>query len=135
MVFCKNSFIGALFWHLRIYGYDFQKILQIYGYTFKKFLWIYGWYFYDLNGTTPYFGNSSYPPPPTIVYLRVIIQEPCFCGRFEFNWSPTKKVCISFQLVLLFKAIYMLYFGFYFFAVLLDLIPGYIRAFFIRNSL
>ena len=49
---CKNAFIGELFWHFRIYGYDFQKILQIYG-----------WYFYDLNGTTPYLGNSSYPPP------------------------------------------------------------------------
>ena len=63
IVFCKNSFIGELFWHFRIYGYDFQKILQIYGYTFEKFLWIYGWYFYDLNGTTPYLGNSSCPPP------------------------------------------------------------------------
>ena len=61
MVFCKNSFIGELFWHFRIYGYDFQKILQIYGYTFKKFLQIYGWYFYDLNGTARYLGNSSYP--------------------------------------------------------------------------
>ena len=63
MVFCKNSFIGELFWHFRIYGYDFQKILYIYGSTFKKFLRIYGWYFYDVNGTTPYVGNSSYPTP------------------------------------------------------------------------
>ena len=63
IVFCKNSFIGELFWHFRIYGYDFQKILQIYGYTFEEFLRIYGWYFYDLNGTTPYLENSSYPPP------------------------------------------------------------------------
>ena len=62
IVFGKNSFIGELFWHFRIYGYDFQKILQIYGYTFEKFLRIYGWYFCDLNGTTPYLGNSSYPP-------------------------------------------------------------------------
>ena len=51
IVFCKNSYIGELFWHFRIYGYDFQQILQIYGYTFEKFLRIYGWYFYDLNGT------------------------------------------------------------------------------------
>ena len=64
IVFCKNSFIGELFLHFRIYGYDFQKILQIYGYTFEKFLQIDAWYFYDLNGTTPYLGNSSYPPPP-----------------------------------------------------------------------
>ena len=65
IVFCQNSFIGELFWHSRIYGYDFSEILQIYGYTFEKFLRIYGytfekflriygWYFYDLNGTTPY---------------------------------------------------------------------------------
>ena len=45
IVFCKNSFIGELFWHFRIYGYDFQKILQIYRYTFEKFLQIYGRYF------------------------------------------------------------------------------------------
>ena len=63
IVFCENSFIGELFWHFQIYGYDFQKILQIYGYTFEKFLRIYGWYFYDLNGTTPYLENSSYPLP------------------------------------------------------------------------
>ena len=66
IVFCQNSFIGELFWHSRIYGYDFSEILQIYGYTFEKFLRIYGWYFYDLNGTTPYLGNSSYPLPPGI---------------------------------------------------------------------
>ena len=86
IVLCKNPFIGELFWHflvygynfqqilqiygynfekfLRIYGYTFEKFLRIYGYTFEKFLRIYGWYFYDLNGTTPYLGNSSYPPPP-----------------------------------------------------------------------
>ena len=51
IVFCQNSFLGELFWHSRIYGYDFQKFLRIYG-----------WYFYDLNDTTPYLGNSSYPP-------------------------------------------------------------------------
>ena len=51
IVFCKNSFTGELFCHF-----------QIYGYTFEKFLRIYGWYFYDLNGTTPYLGNSSYSP-------------------------------------------------------------------------
>ena len=64
IVCCKNSFIGKLFYHFRIYGYDFQKILRIYEYTFdEKFLRIYVWYFYDLNGTTPYLGNSSDPPP------------------------------------------------------------------------
>ena len=62
IVLCKNSFIGELFWHFPIYGYDFQQILQIYGYTSEKFLRIYGRYLYDLNGTTPYLGNSSYPP-------------------------------------------------------------------------
>ena len=48
IAFCKNSFIGELFWHFRIYGY-----------TFEKFLRIYKWYFYDLNDTTPYLGKSS----------------------------------------------------------------------------
>ena len=72
IVLCKNSFIGELFWHFRIYGYDFQKILQIYGYTFEKFLWIlYGWYFYDLNGTAPYLGNSSYPPGSNLCSLAL----------------------------------------------------------------
>ena len=66
IVFCKNSYIGELFLHFRIHGYDFQKFLQIYGYTFEKFLGIYGWYFYDLNGTIPYLGNLSSPPPPAI---------------------------------------------------------------------
>ena len=45
IVFCKNSFIGDLLWHFRIYGYDFQKFLRIYGYNFEKFLRLYGWYF------------------------------------------------------------------------------------------
>ena len=69
IVFYQNSFIGELFWHSRIYGYDFKKFLRIYGYTFEKFLRIYGWYFHDLNGTTPYLGNSSYPPPRGAVQL------------------------------------------------------------------
>ena len=77
VVFCKNLFIGELLWYFWIYGYDFQKILQIYGCTFEKFLRIYGWYFYDLNGTTPYLGNSSYPPPPggDSILTRVEIHE------------------------------------------------------------
>ena len=49
--------------HRRIYGYDFKKIIWIYGYNFQKCLQIYGWYFYDLNRTTPYLGNSSDSPP------------------------------------------------------------------------
>ena len=63
IVFCQNSFIGGLLMHSRIYGYDFQKFLLSYGYTFERFLQIYGWYFCDLNGETPYLGNSSPPPP------------------------------------------------------------------------
>ena len=47
---CKNSFIGELFWHFRIYGYNFQQILQIYGYTFKKFIRIYGYTFENFSG-------------------------------------------------------------------------------------
>ena len=31
-------------------------------YTFEKFLRIYEWYFYDLNVTTSYLGNSIDPP-------------------------------------------------------------------------
>ena len=85
IVFCQNSFIGELFWHsriygyyfseiLQIYGYTFEKFLRIYGYTFEKFLRIYGWYFYDLNGTTPYLGNSSYPPGVTEHSRKTIPQ-------------------------------------------------------------
>ena len=61
-VFYKGSFVGELFLHFRIYGYDFQKFLRIHGHTFQKFLWIYALYFCNLNGTTPYLGNSSDPP-------------------------------------------------------------------------
>ena len=63
-VFCKNSFIGEHFQNFRIYGYDFQKIFRINGHTFQNFGRISGWYFYDLNGTTLYLGNSSDSPPP-----------------------------------------------------------------------
>ena len=34
IVFCLNSFIGELFWHSQIYGYDFQKFSR---YDFQKF--------------------------------------------------------------------------------------------------
>ena len=50
IVFCKSSFIGELFWHFRIYGYDAQKILQIYGYIFAKFLQIYGYTLRNFSG-------------------------------------------------------------------------------------
>ena len=32
IVFYQNSFIGELFWHSRIYGYDFQKFLASSGF-------------------------------------------------------------------------------------------------------
>ena len=60
----QNSVIGELFWHSQIYGYDFQKFSRL-GILLRNFSGLLGmWYFYDLNGTTPYLGNSSYPPPP-----------------------------------------------------------------------
>ena len=31
IVFCLNSSIGELFWHSRIYGYDFQKFSRFMG--------------------------------------------------------------------------------------------------------
>ena len=61
IVFCKNLFISQLFGISRFMGMIF---VQIYGYTLEKFLRIYACYFYDLNGTTLYLGNSSYPPSP-----------------------------------------------------------------------
>ena len=63
---------STIFCIFRIYGYGFQKILQIYGYTFEKFLQICGWYFCDLNGTTPYLGNSSYPPGIAPVMSKLV---------------------------------------------------------------
>ena len=57
-IFCKNSSIGELF---GLIGMILRKFFRIYGHTFGKFRRIYGWYFYDLNGTTPYLGNSSDP--------------------------------------------------------------------------
>ena len=37
IVFCKNSFIGELFWYFRIYGYDFQKIFASMGILLRNF--------------------------------------------------------------------------------------------------
>ena len=34
MVFCKNSFIGELFWHFRIYGYTLRKFFGFKSGTF-----------------------------------------------------------------------------------------------------
>ena len=69
----KNSLIDDLFDISGYTGsYHFQKISGLwvyfsdYGYTFEKFLRIYRWYYYDLNGTTPYLGNSSDAPPPGV---------------------------------------------------------------------
>ena len=62
IVFFLNSFMGELFWHFWIYEYDFQEIFRPYVYTFGKFLRICWRYFYDLNGTALYLGNSSNSP-------------------------------------------------------------------------
>ena len=59
-----NLFIGELFRHFWIYGFDFQNIFWIYGYTFQKFLRIFGWYFHDLNGTNPVSWKINCPLPP-----------------------------------------------------------------------
>ena len=75
-------------------GYDFQQILQIYGYAFEKFLRIYGWYFYDLNGTTPYLRSSSYPPPPGVSIVLVVID---IVLRILFRMS---QLCILMKLPL-----------------------------------
>ena len=37
MVFCQNSFIGELFLHSRIYGYDFQKFSRFRGILLRNF--------------------------------------------------------------------------------------------------
>ena len=37
IVFCQNSFIGELFWHSRIYGYDFQKFSRFMGILLRNF--------------------------------------------------------------------------------------------------
>ena len=37
VVFCQDSFIGELFWHFRIYGYDFQKFSGLMGILLKNF--------------------------------------------------------------------------------------------------
>ena len=49
---------------------------RIYGYTFQKFVRIYGLYFYDLNDTTPYLGNSSDPPPPRLGDIGKTMPKP-----------------------------------------------------------
>ena len=56
------------------------------GMIFRKFLRIYGWHFYYLNGTAPYFGNSSNPlGGKYLVYItgirwlnfRTLIRKEC----------------------------------------------------------
>ena len=37
IVFCKNSYIGELFWHFRIYGYDFRKFSRFMGILLRNF--------------------------------------------------------------------------------------------------
>ena len=37
IVFCQNSLIGELFWHSRIYGYDFQKFSIVMGILLRNF--------------------------------------------------------------------------------------------------
>ena len=37
IVFYQNSVIGELFWHFRIYGYDFQKFSRYMGILLKDF--------------------------------------------------------------------------------------------------
>ena len=37
IVFYQNSVIGVLFWHSRIYGYDFQKFSRFMGILLRKF--------------------------------------------------------------------------------------------------
>ena len=37
IVFCLNSFIGELFWHSQIYGYDFQKFSRFMGIPLRNF--------------------------------------------------------------------------------------------------
>ena len=68
-------------------GYTFKKFLQMYGYTFE-ILRIYGWYFHDSNGTTPYLGNTSDPPPRGLVYFLVGNKEKP--TKFEKYCSPSK---------------------------------------------
>ena len=37
IVFYQNSVIGKLFWHSRIYGYDFQKFSRFMGILLRNF--------------------------------------------------------------------------------------------------
>ena len=37
IVFYQNSVIGELFWHSRIYGYNFQKFFRIMGILLRNF--------------------------------------------------------------------------------------------------
>ena len=37
IVFCLNSFIGELFWHSQIYGYDCQKFSRFMGILLRNF--------------------------------------------------------------------------------------------------
>ena len=50
IVFCLNSFIGELFWHSRIYGYDFQKFSRFMGVLLRNFSGFMGMPFGNFSG-------------------------------------------------------------------------------------
>ena len=97
-----QHFLNLLVWFsiifniFRIYWYGFfvkipllVNILRIlYVYTFQKFVRIYWWCLYDLNGTTLYLGNSSYPPPPLPIGSYLSLDNVLAMGLF-FN----SKIC------------------------------------------
>ena len=70
--------------------FNVRLVVTKYGLLPEKFLRIYGLYFYDLNGTTPYLGNSSYPPPGLVCHkTRTLV------GQRQEKTLPLWIPCIS----------------------------------------
>ena len=67
IVFCQNSFIGELFWHSRIYGYDFQKFSRFMGILLRNFSGSMGGTFTISMAQPRILETQVTPPPPRVL--------------------------------------------------------------------
>ena len=63
IVFCQNSFIDELFWHSRIYRYDFQRFSRLVGILLRNFSGFMGGTF-TISMAQPRILETQVPPPP-----------------------------------------------------------------------
>ena len=104
IVFCKDSFIGELFWHSRIYdGYHFQKFARFMGLLlryFSGFMGILLRNFSEFMGDTFTISMAQpriletqvIPPPPPRAVLRQVEPRP----NCSLRYTECAKVTMHF---------------------------------------